>query len=172
MYVGKDATKKKGRVTCHSKSRFMDRYHDDEWFLDAGDYKYTLIHISSDDMPPARATQDRLEGWWMVQYAVQKEYYFFAREGTVQFTLKEPKKNTPQVQTPMGRAYWLEKGGRVFVFWHQWGVVDVLDLSKPGPKVPFSEDGVAGSATRLFDRPDVVRSATPRGSSGDIVPNS
>jgi len=50
----------------------------------------------------------------------------------------------------MGRAYWLEKGGRVFVFWHQWGVVDVLDLSKPGPKVPFSEDGVAGSATRLF----------------------
>ena len=150
MYVGKDPAKKKGRVTCHSKSRFMDRYHDDEWFLDAGDYKYTLIHIASDDPPLNKATQDRLKGWWTVQYGANKEYYHFAANGTVQFTNHEPKKDTPHVQVPMGHAYWLEKGDLVFVFWKQWGVVDVLNLATKGPKVPFSEDGVTGSATRLF----------------------
>ncbi|MEO6809456.1 MAG: hypothetical protein ABI353_10145 [Isosphaeraceae bacterium] len=150
MYVGKDPAKNKGRVTCHTKSRFMDLYNDDEWFLASGDYKYTLIHISADDTPPTKATQDRIEGWWTVEYAGQKEFYRFTRQGTVKFTMHQPKTNTSTVQTEISSGYWFESGSRVIVFWQKWGVVDLFDLSRVGTKVPFSEDGVTGSATRLF----------------------
>ena len=89
MYVGKvDGI---GRITCHTKARFGRQYYDDPWYLHAGSYNYTLIHIASDDPPLPAATAKRMEGWWTVSYPGRTEYYKFEANGTVRYALTKPK---------------------------------------------------------------------------------
>jgi hypothetical protein len=147
MYVGKFDGK--GRITCHTKSRFGRQYYDDEWFLHAGSYEYTLIHIASDDPPPAVATSKRLAGWWTVTYPGRTEYYKFESTGSVRYTLSKPKKKDSPISAA-GSGYWFERGQELIVIWRKTGTVDRWDLSASGNTIPITVNGNAGSATRTF----------------------
>ena len=105
MYVGKvDGI---GRITCHTKARFGRQYYDDPWYLHAGSYNYTLIHIASDDPPLPAATAKRMEGWWTVSYPGRTEYYKFEANGTVRYTLTKPKTKSQPISAA-GSGYYFD----------------------------------------------------------------
>ncbi len=147
MYVGK--VDGKGRITCHTKSRFGKAYYDDEWFLHDGSYTYTLIHMAGDDLPPKPATATRLDGWWTVTYSSRTEYYKFEPTGSVRYTLLKPKSKTHPIAAS-GSAYWFERGTELVVTWRATGTVERWALSTSGDTIPITVNGVAGSATKLF----------------------
>ena len=147
MYVGKDGAGK-GRITCHTKSRFGAEYYNDEWFLHSGDYKYTLIHFSADDAPTG-ATGTFLEGWWKVEYSSRTEYYYFNKAGSVRYTNKAPKSNSP-ISNPDGSAYWFVDGNEVTITWLNTGTVDHWELLSNKSVLWITVDGVRGTATKVF----------------------
>lgn len=147
MYVGK--VNGKGRITCHTKSRFGKEYYDDEWFLHDGSYKYTLIHMAGDDKPPFPTTAARLESWWTVTNAGRAEYYKFERTGSVRSTVTKPKTKSHPISAA-GSAYWFERGSEVVVIWRNTGTVERWDLSLGGNTIRLTTNGVATSATKTF----------------------
>jgi hypothetical protein len=146
MYVGKmDGV---GRITCHTKARFGRQYYDDPWYLHAGSYDYTLIHIASDDPPLPAATAKRMEGWWTVTYPGRTEYYKFEQNGTVRYTLTKPKTKSQPISAA-GSAYYFERSGTLIVIWRKTGTIDRWDLSS-GETISLTVNGNKGEATKTF----------------------
>jgi hypothetical protein len=148
MFVGKDGSGK-GRITCHTKSRFMDKYYGDEWFLHSGDYKYTMIHIADEPAIPA-ATIANIEGWWQIGTGGLAEFFKFSKNGTFAVSVKAPKKASDGVALAIDSGYWFDRLVGITAFGRKRGtVVDLVpSMLLFGPIVHVN--GARSTATRVF----------------------
>lgn len=144
MYVGKDS-KGIGRITCHTKSRYMDLFDGDDWSIGSG-YKYTLIHISSDDKPLTSATTT-YAGWYEVGPAAALVYYKLGTKGTFAVTRHKPKAAGDTAQHAIDTGYWFENAPGVTAFGKAKGDVVKFDLTAA---LAVKINGSPAHASRLF----------------------
>jgi hypothetical protein len=151
MYVRKLSPADPGRITCHTKSRFAGlSSYADEWYLNSGHYKYTLIHFASDDPKPTPALVALLTGWWKIQYGGRTEYYYILKDGRARYTLRPPKSKNEQLNIGEGSAYWFSESSKITFIWKNTGTVEVWTQNKPGNAFNIKVNDTPGTAARLF----------------------
>jgi hypothetical protein len=153
MYVGKLPNPgDDGHVTCHTKSRFPGlSAFPDVWWLEAGSYAYTMIHIASDDPPPTRGAA--LEGWWRVVYGADVFFYYLFRDGRARWVRTVPSGPRQVPHAHEASAYWFEQPGRIVFTWRATGSVESW-VDTPKSRTPSFDtklnDASSGKATRAF----------------------
>ncbi len=145
MFVGKDGGGI-GRITCHTKSRYMNLFDGDDWTIGT-DYKYTLIHISSDDAPLTSGTTTTYAGWYEVGPAAAPVYYKLGDKGTFAVTRKKPKAAGETAQQAFDTGYWFASAPGVIAFGKTMGDVIRFDLTAA---LSAKLNGAPVSATKLF----------------------
>lgn len=150
MYTGKNDGA--GRVTCHTKSRFMGKTPKgvpDVWHLERDDFSYSLLHIA-DGTPPVSAS--KLSGWWRVEWKRGTEFFFAGADGRAVRTVKEPTdakapRSLGQKDSP---GYWFDGTGDVKFCWRVDGQVVTLKLPQSGNPAQAVRDGPeSAAATQL-----------------------
>jgi hypothetical protein len=151
MYVGKLDASDPGRITCHTKSRFPGlSAFPDEWYLDAGSYKYTFIHLSADDVAPTRQVAAGLEGWWRVQFGAQTYYYFLFPDGRARWRSRPPRSKAETLHDAEGSAYWFRQLDKTVFFWRKSGSVEVWSVAGGvGSFRTVLNGGSSGTASKL-----------------------
>ena len=141
-------------VTCHTKSRFLNKNTsaENKWYL--GDrYQYTLVHFSNDDPPPNRLDAEILSGWWKIEYGRSVEYYYIFKDGRARYTLRPPATNR-ELMTADGSAYWFQDGNKITFIWRKTGTLEEWTLGASARQASISVDNLhgktAGKATKLF----------------------
>jgi hypothetical protein len=141
MYVGGD------RITCHTLSRFKEKYNDDHWFLtEDKDWLFTLIHFSTDD--PAVGTGAQLVGWWEVTVGPDTSYYCFLSKGVVRSTKTTPKNLQADLSAASAKetGYWFDQGAHAALCWTKAGRVEHWDF---GPSLPAQVKGTVDDTFAL-----------------------
>jgi len=141
-----------GRVTCHTKSRFMGQTPagvSDAWHLDNAAFSFTLMHIPYRH-PPARG--DKMAGWWKVSSPLGTDYCYVRADGRAIRSAKEPASAKPPVAPAAGdtRGYWFEAGEAVKFCWRADGRVVTLTPNAGAATAKVAVDGAGGgTATKL-----------------------
>lgn len=140
-----------GRVTCHTKSRFMGKTPSavpDVWYLSNPGYSFTLVHIS-EAHPPLLG--DKLAGWWRIGKG-SAEFYFVAADGRAIRTASAPKDGKAPRMLGSGdsRGYWFASPTEAKFCWRTDGNVVTLKPAQDGKsaQVVGASAGPA-TATRL-----------------------
>src|SRR5262249_25170968 len=140
-----------GRVTCHTKSRFMGKTPpqvSDAWFL-TNPGTFTLLHIPYRTAPPLGPA---LAGWWEVGGRAATEFFFVMQDGRAVRTTDEPKDS----RAPFGhgnggsRGYWFAEHHEVKFCWRLDGRVDVMRPKPDGKSAEILINNVTfGTATKM-----------------------
>jgi putative amidase-like protein len=153
MYTGvRDGV---GRVTCHTKSRFMGwtpSQVPDAWYLANPRYTFTLLHIPYSHPPPLGAT---LAGWWRVTSPLRTEYYYVLPDGRAMRTTNVPKTTkAPHAPGPGdSRGYWFSDLREAKFCWRLDGCVVKMTPDRDGTSARVLVDRVGtGTATKLRAR--------------------
>lgn len=120
-----------GRVTCHTRSRFMGKTPKggiDAWYLVNPNYLFTLLHIAYRTPPPMGQT---LAGWWTVTGTGLTEHWHLTADGRAMRTRNAPQGPKPRVAADPtdSRGYWFEEHGRLQLVWRKDGALADMRLS-------------------------------------------
>ena len=142
-----------GRVTCHTKSRFVGMTPagvTDEWFLVNPNYLFTLMHIprNSESISGLGA---KFAGWWRVARGQQTEHYFLRADGRAIRTANAPKTTKAPRGPSSGDSpgYWFESSGKIKICWRKDGSLATMDPPVSGKPTRLMVEGMAQAlATR------------------------
>lgn len=153
-----------GRVTCHTKSRFMGKTPSqvpDAWFLSNPDYSFTLVHIS-EAHPPLLG--DKLAGWWQVGKG-GTQFFFVTADGRAIRTGSAPKDGKAPRTLGAGdsRGYWFASPTEAKICWRADGGLATMKPAQDGKSAQvFAAPAGPVTATRLnFDPPASTRGVRP-----------
>jgi hypothetical protein len=140
-----------GRITCHTKSRFMGLTPtgvDDAWHLGNPGFSFTLLHIAELHAP---ALGNQIAGWWKVPGRTAPEYYYVNQDGSAVRTSKPPQ-STKQPYKPVtgdNRGYWFPEHACAKFCWRADGSVAVLRLEGDRKSGTIIVGANRGTATKL-----------------------
>lgn len=144
-----------GRVTCHTKSRFMGktpRQVPDAWYLANPDYSFTLVHIS-EAHPPSLG--DKLAGWWRVAGKAATEFYYVWADGRAVRTAAAPKHAKPPhaLGSGYGAGYWFGGSSEAKFCWRADGSVVIMkpDADGKSAQVSVTRSGPSRATRVVFD---------------------
>lgn len=147
MYAGK------GRVTCHTMSRFPGLSDvEDRWYLKRDTYEYTLIHFTAGDELFDPTSAKALSGWWKGEFSGDVYYYFVLADGRARWTRVAPKSasTTLSREAASGNAYWFQKSSRFVMIWQNSGGVETWSPNLGGGGFKIVWGAQTGSATKIF----------------------
>jgi hypothetical protein len=148
MYLGKDSSGT-GRIACHTICRFGNLPSGEQWYLKDGRYKYTLLHVATDD--PVATDAAHFDGWWKVTYFGRTEYYRFNRKGTVRWTYKAPKSAADQIETSAKNyGHWFQYPSEVRICWQSSGTAERWAVARRQNAYDIKVNAHAGKAQKMF----------------------
>jgi len=141
-----------GRVTCHTKSRFMGHTPagvSDAWHLDNSSFTFTLMHIPYRHAPLLASA---MAGWWRIEGPSGAEFFSVSADGRAVRTTSAPKSTKPLSFPAAGdiRGYWFSDQQQAQFCWRNDGRIVRLTLDSAMTSASVVFDGFgAGTATKM-----------------------
>jgi hypothetical protein len=74
-----------------------------------------------------------LVGWWEDTWRGRLYYYYYERNGTVDYTTKRPKNLTLPLFYPEGKGYWFNQDFGLVICWRDTGSVEKFGFAGAVP---------------------------------------